>query len=116
YEAAAERGFYRALKELRQVEADAAARRESDISQDDVTDCDPSGSFLPAPAMPPAPAEPEPEPAPAPAAEAPAPPAFPQVSVRILPSFTPQTGLERPAERPDRLSGISVPVPLPRRG
>jgi hypothetical protein len=115
YEAAAERGFYRALKELREVEA-AAARRESDVSEDDAADCAPLGSFLPAPVAAPAPAEPEPEPAPEPAAEAPAPRAFSQVNVRILPSFTREAGSGRPTQRSDRVPGVLVAVSSPRTG
>src|SRR5262249_41123903 len=86
--AAGGRGVCGALKELREVEAAAAARRESDVSEDDAADCALLGSFLPAPVAAPAPAEPEPEPEPEPAAAASEPRAFSQVNVRILPSFT----------------------------
>ena len=41
YEAAAEQGLYRALKELRQVEAEAAEGRESDVTVEEDETCDP---------------------------------------------------------------------------
>jgi hypothetical protein len=117
YAAAAERGFYKALKELRLVEAEAAARRESEPSQDEVGDYDLSGSFRTAPAPEPAPAEPAPAPA-APAAEpepdrvaaAPVEGALPPVKIRILPNFTRAAGSEGTAERSEWLPGVSVPA------
>jgi hypothetical protein len=45
YEAAAERGMYRALAELRQVEAEAAEGIESDATLDGEFTCDTVGSF-----------------------------------------------------------------------
>ena len=44
YEAATERAMYKALKEYRQVEAEAAEGNESDISPCEVEECDPVGS------------------------------------------------------------------------
>jgi hypothetical protein len=46
YEAAAERALYKALKELRQVEAEAAEVRESDITVETDETCEPLASNL----------------------------------------------------------------------
>jgi hypothetical protein len=46
YEAAAERGLYRALKELRQVEAEEAERAASVVTPDEAEACKPLGSIL----------------------------------------------------------------------
>ena len=47
YEAAAERGLYRALRELRQVEAEAAEQAESDATTETEKTCEPLTSYLP---------------------------------------------------------------------
>ncbi len=70
YEAAAERGFFKALKELRQHSKDAKGRDVVSAAKAEFASAQKSmqqlGSFLPAVATPPAPARPASKPAPAP--------------------------------------------------
>ena len=60
YEAAAERGLFRALREFRQIEAEAAEapapRPGPDPTPEAVEDCEPLGSFFPGPGATPSPA------------------------------------------------------------
>jgi hypothetical protein len=64
YEAAAERALYRALKEFRQVEAEAAEGVDLSITVEQEEVCDPVGSNLQEPEGEPTEDDPEPSPAP----------------------------------------------------
>ena len=61
YEAATERAMYKALKEYRQVEAEAAEGKASDVNNLEDEDCESVGSNFQEPEPEPAESEPEPE-------------------------------------------------------
>ncbi len=108
YEAAAERGFFRTLKEFRQVEKQAKA---SGISPEVAPNRSPLGSFLPEVMIPPAPAPRPAQPAPRPAQ--PAPKAPPVAAKAIAPAPKPLPKLPVALEMSSR-SHFDVPFAIGR--